>query len=114
MQKTPTSVAGLLGPISDPAGGLRSPAATPSSSIIVASACANAPFWFCSQLAKDADGQGPNPPHDWPLSHEHSTGGLPNPLAVSFHKVPDTFDLRPPAPGEFGVGVASCGGPLLG
>src|SRR5437870_6598334 len=103
MQKTPTSVAGLLGPISDPAGGLRSPAATPSSSIIVASACANAPFWFCSQLAKDADGQGPNPPHDKPLSHEHCTGGLANPLPGSLQKVQNTFDLPLPAPVAYQV-----------
>src|SRR5437773_9867431 len=80
MQKTPTSVAGLLGPVSDPAGGLRSPAATPSSSIIVASACAKAPFWFCSQLAKDDEGQGPNPPHDEPLSHEQGAGGFREPV----------------------------------
>src|SRR5436190_20568309 len=103
MQKTPTSVAGLLGPISDPAGGLRSPAATPSSSIIVASACANAPFWFCSQLAKDADGQGPNPPHDEPLSHEQGTGGFANPLTASLQNVQKTFDLPLPAPVEYEV-----------
>src|SRR5438093_13061232 len=105
MQKTPTSVAGLLGPISDPPGGLRSPAATPSSSIIVASACANAPFWFCSQLAKDADGQGPNPPHDKPLSHEHCTGGFANPFTVSLQKVQKTLDLPLPDPVEYELAV---------
>jgi len=73
MQKALTSIALFSAPV------VRSPAATPSSSIIVASACAKAPFWFCSQLAKDDDGQGPNPPHDEPLSHEQDTGGFANP-----------------------------------
>src|SRR5438128_12197049 len=102
MQKALTSIALFSAPV------VRSPAATPSSSIIVASACANAPFWFCSQLAKDDDGQGPNPPHDWPLSHEHSTGGFANPFTVSLQKVQNTFDLPLPAPVEYEVAVDVC------
>src|SRR5881397_354172 len=98
MQKALTSIAPLFS-----APVVRSPAATPSSSIIVASACAKAPFWFCSQLAKDDDGQGPNPPHDWPLSHEQGTGGFANPLTASLQKVQKTFDLPPPAPVEYEV-----------
>src|SRR5438876_6750695 len=97
MQKTLTSIALFTAPV------VRSPAATPSSSTIVASACAKAPFWFCSQLAKDDEGQGPNPPHDWPLSHEQGTGGFANPLTVSLQKVQKTFDLPPPAPVEYEV-----------
>src|SRR5205809_7575956 len=95
MQKALTSIALFSAPV------VRSPAATPSSSIIVASAYSNAPFWFCSQLAKDADGQGPNPPHDEPLSHEQGTGGFANPLTVSLQEVQNTFDLPPPAPVEY-------------
>src|SRR5437867_1913992 len=76
MQKALTSIALFSAPV------VRSPAATPSSSIIVASACAKAPFWLCSQLAKDDEGQGPNPPHDEPLSHEQGAGGFANPLTA--------------------------------
>ena len=78
-------------------------AATPSSSIIVASACAKAPFWFCSQLAKDDEGQGPNPPHDEPLSHEQGAGGFANPLTASLQNVQKTFDSPLPAPVEYEV-----------
>src|SRR2546430_17444306 len=94
MQKALTSIALFSAPV------VRSPAATPSSSIIVASPCAKAPFWFCSQLAKDDDGQGPNPPHDEPLSHEQGTGGVANPLTVSLEKGEDTPDFPLPLPVE--------------
>src|SRR5256885_11952887 len=93
MQKALTSIALFSAPV------VRSPAATPSSSIIVASPCAKAPFWFCSQLAKDDEGQGPNPPHDEPLSHEQGAGGLANPLTASLQNVQKTFDSPPPPPG---------------
>src|SRR2546430_6434473 len=99
MQKALTSIALFSAPV------VRSPAATPSSSIIVASACAKAPFWFCSQLqAPDPGpvghdcGQGPNPPHDCPLSHVQGTGGFANPLTVSLQKVQNTLDLPLSAP----------------
>ena len=97
MQKALTSIALFSAPV------VRSPAATPSSSIIVASACAKAPFWFCSQLAKDDEGQGPNPPHDEPLSHEQGAGGFANPLTASLQNVQKTFDLPLPAPVEYEV-----------
>src|SRR3989442_5385663 len=87
MQKALPSIALFSAPV------VRSPAATPSSSIIVASPCAKAPFWFCSQLAKDDDGQGPNPPHDEPLSHEQGTGGVANPPTGSLQKGQETLDL---------------------
>src|SRR3989442_14268970 len=80
---------------------VRPPAATPSSSIFVASACAKAPFWFCSQLGAD-DGQGPNAAHDCPLSHEQGAGGFANAVLV-LQKVQNTFDFPPPAPVEYNV-----------
>src|SRR5205823_13709492 len=98
MRKALTSIALFSAPV------VRSPPPRrPPLSIIVASACAKAPFWFCSQLAKDDEGQGPNPPHDEPLSHEQGAGGFANPLTASLQNVQKTFDSPLPAPVEYEV-----------
>src|SRR5438445_13612260 len=104
MQKALTSIAVFSAPV------VRSPAATPSSSIIVASACAKAPVWFSSRLqAPDPGhvghdcGQGPNPPHDMPLSQVHCTGGFAKPFTVSLQKVQNALDFPLPVPVEYEV-----------
>src|SRR5437870_13799093 len=87
MQKTLTRVEGFIAPL------VRSPAGSPTSVIESASACAKAPFRFCSQLVNGAWMQSASEVHPFA-----GNGGFSKPPSGFLQRAQKMFDFPFPAP----------------